>query len=77
MDYDKVTDLDTQELTIVKKKKKKSPSLHIYWRCTEIAKDDNIIIAFYVFYHPFVSSWWVFFGYGTNQSDLPYQMKGK
>jgi hypothetical protein len=43
----------------------------------KIAKDDNIIIAFYVFYHPFVSSWWVFFGYGTNQSDLPYQMKGK
>ena len=65
-----------------KKKTNKSPSLHIYWRCTEIADyseiaKDNIIIAFYVFYHPFVSSRWVFFGYGTHQSDLPYQMKGK
>lgn len=64
-----------------KKNPNKSPSLHIYWRCTEIADyseiaKDNIIIAFYVFYHPFVSSWWVFFGYGTHQPDLPYQMKG-
>lgn len=64
-----------------KKNPNKSPSLHIYWRCTELADyseiaKDNIIIAFYVFYHPFVSSWWVFFGYGTHQSDLPYQMKG-
>ena len=81
MDYDKVTDLDTQELTIVKKPNpNKSPSLHIYWRCTEIADyseiaKDNIIIAFYVFYHPFVSSWWVFSA--MEHTDQIYPTKWK